>query len=303
MWLGLDFGGTKVALVQVDDGGVVSARARIPTRPEDGPSALLERVVALARPFRASARAVGAGFAGLVDPEHGTVLSSIMLPGWEGTPLAAELAARLRLPARVENDATAAGWSEFTALGRPSGATLALLTVGTGIGGALVIQGELYRGRTGTAAEFGNMSIDPSGPECWCGARGCLNMLASGSAIARRGAELTGGEARTVEELAALAEAGDARAALAIEEGARALGVGVGNLINALNPDRVALAGGLTALGARWLEAVRASAARQALREPFAAATIALAAHGADASGVGAALLARDAGPQAEAPS
>jgi len=300
MWLGLDVGATKVALVLVDGDGAVAARARAATPRDEGPGAVLERVVALALPFAADARGVGVGFAGLVDQERGTVLSSIMLPGWERVPLAAELASRLALPARAENDATAAGWSEFVALGRPPGTMLALLTVGTGIGGALVVDGKLVRGRTGTAGEFGNMSIDPQGPECWCGARGCLNMLASGSAIARRGAELTGGEARSVEEVARLAQAGDPRAARAIDEGARALGVGIANLINALNPDRVALAGGVTALGAPWLDAVRASAARQALREPFAAAAIGLAADGAEASGVGAALLIRDAGPQAE---
>ncbi len=300
-WMGLDVGATKLLGVVVSADGAVQARLTTATDRDDGPAAVIDRCTAVAEALRESAgpvAGIGVGFAGLVDHASGRVRSSIMLPSWSDVALADELAGRLDVPCRVENDATAAGYGELCALGKPAGLHLVVLTVGTGIGGAIVIDGELYRGASGTSAELGNMTIERDGPECWCGGRGCLNTLASGSAIAARAAELYGdGKARSVEELARLADAGDVPAREAIEGGARALGVGIANVINVFNPNRVALSGGVTALGAPWLDAVRAEARRRAFAESVAAATIDLCRDGADAGAVGAACLARDFGP------
>jgi glucokinase len=149
---------------------------------------------------------------------------------------------------------------------------MVVLTVGTGIGGAILIDGAVYRGRCGTSAEFGNTAIDWQGRDCISGNRGSLNTLASGTALCRRAAELAGGDPTsalaggviTGERIAAAAARGDAVARRAIDEAARALGAGIANVINVFNPDRVVLAGGLCNLGPAYLDAVRDEAQRRA---------------------------------------
>jgi glucokinase len=294
-WIGLDVGGTKILGVAVDRRSEIVARARVATHGEDGPEAVLGRCVALVREL-ASDRdpaGVGVGFAGLVDARAGSVSSSIMLPGWERFPLGPRLAAAVCAPCRVENDANAAGYGEWIALGSPRELALVVLTVGTGIGGALLLGGRLHRGASGVAGEIGNMSIDWNGPECWCGSRGCLNMLASGSALAARHAELTRGPARSVEELGRRALAGDDVARRVLDDGARALGAGIANVINLINPERVALAGGVAELGDGWLTRVRDEARRRAFRESMDAVTIERCRLGETTGALGAAALAR----------
>jgi glucokinase len=194
-------------------------------------------------------------------------MSSIMLPGWDDVPLAERLSAPLGgLPVFVDNDATAAGYGEYLSLGSPEGLNMVLLTVGTGIGGAIIIDGELYRGATGTSAEFGNTTIDWQGETCWCGNKGCLNMLASGTAMANR----------------------------TVEEGARALGAGVANIINIFNPDRVVLTGGVTSLGEAFLDQVRQEASWRAFSESMAHARIEYSVRGIEVGALGAAGLIRD---------
>ncbi len=309
VWLGLDVGATKTLALLLDTARTVVGRVKIANSAAHGPRQVVARAIDAGRSLldgRGTVRGVGVGFAGLVDGDRGVVLSSIMLPGWNAFPLRDEIEAAFCAPTAVENDATAAGIGEYVALGAPPALNMALLTVGTGIGGALFIEGRLYRGRAGIAAEFGNMSIDWHGDVCWCGSRGCLNMLASGSAIAnhaRRFAAddpasrlLTTEGPLTVEEVHAAAIAGDGAAARAIDLGARALGVGVANLINALNPDRVALAGGVTELGPGYLAAVRGAARERCFAESFDHASIEFAAGGYDVGAFGAACLAQDAG-------
>ena len=312
LWLGLDVGATKVHGLLWRPGepggefGVV-AEARVASRREEGPRALYERTCELARElqFRAGrARGIGVGFAGLVDAGAGRVRSSIMLPGWEEFPLAEELCGRLELPVALENDATAAGLGEYVALGSPPGLNMVLLTVGTGIGGAILIDGRLYRGARGLAGELGNTTVDWRGPQCWCGNRGCLNALASGSAIAEASRRGGAGLRETpregpvhpvsVESVVAAARGGQARAARAIEEAARALGAGVANFINIFNPDRVVLAGGVAELGGDWLELVRREAARRAFPESMEHAVLALSVLGPRTGAFGAAALARE---------
>jgi glucokinase len=247
---------------------------------------------------------VGAGFAGLVDWRAGSILSSIMLPGWEAFPLAERLSSELGgLPAFVDNDATAAGYGEFLALGANPEMNMVLLTIGTGIGGAIIIHGKLFRGATGTSAEFGNTTIDWQGKECWCGNRGCLNMLASGSAISDRASALARGadsalkgleEPIPVERIDEAAGAGDRVAIQAIEEGARALGAGVANIINSFNPDRVVLTGGISALGPDYLKVVREEASKRAFSESVAHARIEFSVVGPEVGALGAAGLIRD---------
>ena len=299
-WLGLDVGGTKLLGLVAGDDLTVLDRLKRPSLRDDGPDAVIERILTLAQELIARQGPVdglGVGFAGLTDHRTGTILSSIMLPGWDDVPLGPRLSEGLGgIPFFVDNDATAAGWGEYLALGSPPGLNMVLLTVGTGIGGAILIDGRLYRGSTGVSAEFGNTTVDLMGKTCWCGNRGCLNTLASGSAIAERAAELAGQEAPIpVEQVREAAEREEAWAAQALEEGALALGAGVANLINIFNPDRVALTGGVSVLGEAWIERVRVEAKRRAFDESADHAVIAVSAAGNEAGALGAAGLVRDA--------
>lgn len=302
-WIGLDLGGTKLAGLAVDDTGRVLARYRRATEPDEGPQAVFERCVAAVRDLErkaGTADGVGLGFPGLVDPRAGRVLSSVIIGGFDGSPLADRLAEATGRPVALDNDATLAGVGEFVALGEPADMTLLVLTVGTGIGGALFIGGRLHRGADGTAGEFGHVTLDWNGEPCPCGQRGCLNTLASGTAIAARAARLAVAHPRSLlrrtpslPDVERAAASGDTVARQAIEEGARALGAALAGSINLLDPDRISLCGGVTMLGDPWLQAVRGEAQRRAFREPVARCVIGLARHGEDSGALGAVQLAR----------
>ena len=303
-FIGLDLGGTKLAGLVVDAAGAVRARCRRATAARDGAPAVFERCVDAVRELEGAvgpAGGVGLGFAGLVDPRAGRVLSSVILPGFQGWPLAERLARATGRPVVLDNDATLAGLGEYAALGEPPGLTLLVLTVGTGIGGAIVIDGRLHRGADGTAGEFGHVTLDRNGERCACGQRGCLNTLASGTAIAQRAARLAADDPRaalhgrpspTLEDVALAAAAGDRAAQQAIDEGARALGAALAGAINLIDPDRISLCGGVTSLGEPWLAAVRDEARARALREPGARCLVELARAGDEAGALGAARLA-----------
>jgi glucokinase len=300
MYIGLDIGGSKILGAAVADDLRILGTLKVSTVREEGPAAVLQRALGVCRELKerhGPPRGVGAGFAGLVDRRQGRVLSSIILPGWDGIPLAAELSQGLDLPSVVDNDATAAGYGEWLARGSLPGLNMVLLTVGTGIGGAIIIDGKLYRGATGLSAEFGNTTIQWQGRRCWCGNQGCLNTLASGSAIARRAGEL-GVEGcpspAGVERVAEAARDGDSAAAAAIEEGARAMGAGIANIINIFNPDLVVLTGGVVGMGEPYLQTVREEAGRRAFSESADHARIESSALGPHVGAVGAAGMIRD---------
>ncbi len=301
MYLGLDIGGTKILGAAVSEDLRVLDTLKIATGREDGPQRVIERAIGVGRDLagrHGTPRGVGVGFAGLVDMRQGLVLSSVILPGWDQVHLAAMLSRGLDgLPCLVDNDATAAGYGEWLARGSPPGLNMILLTVGTGIGGAIIIDGRLYRGSTGTSAEFGNTTIQWQGRSCWCGNRGCLNTLASGSAISRRALELGVKDLPapvTVESVAAAARSGDKAAAQAVEEGARALGAGVANIINIFNPDLVVLTGGVPLIGHNYLQTVRDEVRRRAFNESAGHALIETSALGPQVGAFGAAGLIRD---------
>ncbi len=307
-WIGLDIGATKILGISMNNSHQMLGSLKLETLRQEGPGAVVERAASLCRTLierHGPASGIGVGFAGLVDWKKGRVSSSIMLPGWEAFPLASTLSAEMdELPVFVDNDATAAGYGEYIALGSPSGLNMVLLTVGTGIGGAIIIDGRIFRGATGTSAEFGNTSIDWHGKTCWCGNKGCLNMLASGSAISEKAHELAAlydesllkglPEPISVEKISEAASRGDAAAARAIEEGARALGAGVANLINIFNPDQVVLTGGVSVLGERYLDLVKDEASARAFDESADHARISMSIVGTEVGALGAAGLIMD---------
>ncbi len=306
LWIGFDIGATKILGLAATGSGRILKKKKIETLRDQGPGKVMERVFSL---YDEMVRglgqpvAVGAGFAGLVDAKAGKVMSSIMLPGWDGYPLAETLSRKTGKQVFIENDATAAGIGEYRARGSIKGLNMLMLTVGTGIGGAIILDGKLYKGASGIAGEFGNTTIDWHGKKCWCGSFGCLNMLASGSAISEAALELSNNdgvfkgrkERPSLKEVAEAAENGDSPSARAIEQGARALGAGLANFINIFNPHLIVLTGGVTALGEKYLETVREEAGARAFSEAFREVSIEVSVLGNDVGAFGAACLAMEA--------
>jgi glucokinase len=243
------------------------------------------------------------GFAGLVNYDSGVIRSSIMLPDWVEVPLQSIIEKHFGNSVRIDNDANAAAYGEWWVGAGKGSRTVVCLTIGTGIGGGLIINNELYRGPDGTAAEFGNMTIDYDGPLCWCGNRGCLNPLASGTAITRRTVKkIKQGKRSKILDfvnsnldeitppiIAKAAFEGDELACQIIAETAMLLGAGIANLVNALNPDVVVLSGGVAEIGELLINRIRAEVQKRAFEIPVKRAKILKATLGYKAGAVGAA--------------
>jgi len=308
--IGVDIGATKTLAVACDTKGHILTERWQRTLNAMGKDAVLRQLLTIVDNIRQSSDlaghiplGVGVGFAGLVDYETGVVRSSIMLPDWVEVPLQSIIEQHSGLPARIDNDANAAAYGEWWVGAGRGVSTLVCLTIGTGIGGGLIINKALYRGPDGTAAEFGNMTIDYKGPLCDCGNRGCLNPLASGTAIARRArASIEQGESSSILELvegkfdqisarivAEAAHHGDDLANRLISETAIYLGAGIANLVNALNPDVVVLSGGVVDIGDLLIDKIRAEVSWRAFELPARRARILPAALGNHAGAVGAA--------------
>jgi glucokinase len=271
--IGLDVGGTKVLGVVTDGSGAVLDEHRVDTPGGDGGAmvAAMAAVVGELRARRPDVTAVGAGVAGLVT--GGVVRFSPNLPGAVELPVAALLSEAVGLPVVLENDATAALAGEH-ACGAAAGVDdVALVALGTGIGGAFVLGGSLYRGASGFAGEIGHMVVDVGGVACPCGRRGCWERYASGSGLGRMGreaaeagrapllVELAGGDPLDVrgEHVTVAAAAGDERALAVVEVLAGWVAVGLVNLVQALDVSRIVIGGGLAEAGEVLLRPVRAA--------------------------------------------
>jgi glucokinase len=239
----VDIGGTKIAVGMVDESGRLLARLESPTDPQLGSEDGLKRIAAMLRETASQSggmlRGIGIGCTGPVDPFTGILARNEFLPGWEGTPLTEELERSFDVSVAMENDADAAALGEF-AWGSGRGAKRFIyVTVSTGIGGGLVFDNQLYRGVDGSHPEIGHHVIDPTGPQCFCGARGCWESLASGPALAQRGG-LT-----NARDVCDAARRGDKDALRAIEQEGLYLGMGIANLVTLFVPDIIALGGGV----------------------------------------------------------
>lgn len=304
---GIDVGGTKVMGVLVQPGAVAVpqtvASMEIPWR--TGGAEVIDRVletadnlVELARP--GSLASIGIGLAGLVGRD-GVVLRSPNVPGLEGVDLVARLRAETGLPVFVGNDANCVATAARSLRGAPTD-DLVAVTFGTGIGAGFIVDGRLLRGNRGFAGEPGHMVVDPRGPLCPCGQRGCWERFAAGSALealadravaAGRMAPLDP-ELGTGLALVRASEAGVLAAAEVLEEFAGWVALGLANLVNLLDPAVVVLGGGVTAAGDAFLEPVRAGLRRHPLAAVHSVA-VELAPGGPEAGAVGAALLASEA--------
>jgi glucokinase len=244
----VDIGGTKIAVGVVDTDGQVKHRNEFPTEARRGPRHALERIQQSLRQAieatGASLEGIGIGATGPVDPMSGEFGNVEFLPGWEGFNLVQAVEETLSTPAAMENDADAAALGE-AAFGAGRGVSRFIyITVSTGIGAGLVFDGKLYRGVDGAHPEIGHLFLDPAGPVCTCGGRGCWESLASGSAVSRYWEELSSQrwEAQQVFEAA---KAGDERARQVVDRCARYLGLGLATLVTTFAPEVIALGGGV----------------------------------------------------------
>ena len=248
--LGLDLGATNLKWAMVEQAGgewATVAREQVATRlahpPEDVPAAVVEQLGEVAvEAIRTCgpATSVGIGVPGLYDPAAGTARFLVNIPGpWAGQPIAGPVGDAVGLPAVLVNDARAFGLAELR-LGAARGASSMIgLTLGTGVGGVIAIDGRVHQGHDGTAGEIGHQTIDPDGPMCGCGNRGCLEAFARADRIAAACGTAT------AEEAVAHARAGDARAIDGLARIGRYLGIGIANMIAVISPDRVVIGGGI----------------------------------------------------------
>jgi glucokinase len=248
----VDIGGTKIAVGAIDASGRVLGRADTPTSAREGFDLAMGRVGDLLNSVRASVGVelcgIGVGCTGPVDPRSGEIGQVEFLPGWQGANPVATLAGRFGLSVALENDADAAVLGELQWGAGRGRRHLICVTIGTGIGGGIVLNGALYRGVGGAHPEIGHHVIDASGPQCYCGARGCWEVLASGTAIAAHAhtampADDPQRAALTTAELCARARRGDALAKAEVARAGRYLGIGVANLITLYAPEAIVLSG------------------------------------------------------------
>jgi len=274
--LALDFGGTKhtaAVLARGEQHWRKSGRTFSP--PGADARYDIETMHALARELLGNTppAAIGVSFGGPVDAAHGIVRLSHHVPGWENIPLRHMLEAEFDAPASVDNDANVAALGEHRFGAGRGFNSLLYVTVSTGVGGGWILNNQIWHGAEGMAGEIGHVVVDPDGPVCPCGKNGCLERLAAGPFIGQRAREwlatqpnrgnalrsLVGNDlqAVTAELVSQAAAQGDDLAWEALEVAARALGIGIGNAANLVNPQRFILGGGVTKAGERFWEMIR----------------------------------------------
>ncbi len=275
--LALDFGGTKLSAAVTGVGERTwRALERVPSPPNKDARYDQATMLAMARRLLGgrTPAAIGVSFGGPVDARQGRVILSHHIPGWDNTPLRAQLQEMFGAPASVDNDANVAALGEYRFGAGQGCASLLYITVSTGVGGGWVLDGKIHGGADGMAGEIGHTVVDPAGPLCICGRHGCVEAMASGSAIARAARErltaepgagailrsLVANDLATGERVARAANAGDALAQQVMDRAASALGFGIGTAITLMNPERVVVGGGVCKSGERWLAGVRAAA-------------------------------------------
>ncbi|MGD0571069.1 MAG: ROK family protein [Candidatus Sulfotelmatobacter sp.] len=270
-FIGVDVGGTKVAAGLVNSTGEITHQTRVPMVATDA-AAGLRAVIAAIDAVRAAAdldqklsgviSGIGICAPGPLDPRTGVVVNPPNLPGWRNFPLAAEIKEAYRLPVRVDNDGNAAAMAEALWGAGRGYRNIFYATIGTGIGTGIVFDGRIYHGRTGAAAEGGHVTIDYRGPRCKCGKLGCIEILASGTAIARRASEkiATGRHSAILDEAGGQLDkitgemvgkaylAGDLLAKELLQETAMFLTVWLGTIVDLLEPDVMIVGGGVAAM-------------------------------------------------------
>jgi glucokinase len=256
--IGVDIGGTKIAAGLVNATGAVGTLLARPT-PSNDPDALIAAVVELVEELAhpGAFDTVGVAVAAFLDHRREHVYLSPNI-AWSDFPLHARLESALARPVVLENDANAAGWAEFRHGAGQGTQSMVMLTIGTGVGGAIVDRGSLLTGGFGVGGELGHIVVEPLGISCGCGSQGCLEQYASGTALVREAGKLLGRDVSSTE-LMALFEAGNPLAFQALEGVGDYLGRGIASLVAVLDPEVIVLGGGVAAAGGLLLAPVMAS--------------------------------------------
>jgi glucokinase len=315
--LGVDIGGTKVAAGLVNSEGKILFHTRVPMpahgTPGEGFAAVqsaIEGIFSAHPEARSTLSGIGICAPGPLDPQTGVILNPPNVPCWRNFPLAAEVQRVFGLSARVDNDGNAAALAESIWGAGVGYRNVFYATLGTGIGTGIVFDRRIYHGRTGSAAEGGHVTIDHHGPICGCGKRGCIEALASGTAIARRARErlvewresspkmlaLVGGDVNAVnaEIVAEAFQQGDPLAAQVLQETADFLAIWAGNIIDLLEPDVFIFGGGLSQLMSGFFPRIHEQLPHWCVNQRFAEIPMVLAHYGSDAGIAGAAALCRE---------
>jgi glucokinase len=270
--IGIDIGGTKIAGALVDAQGQIVLEERVPS-PAGDPEAMVDAVVGLIQRLSANHEVIGAGVAaaGFIDADQSTIIYAPNI-SWRNEPFKAKLEAKLDIPVIIENDANAAGWAEYRYGAGRGFKHMIMLTIGTGVGGAVIADSHMLRGGFGIAGELGHLRIVPDGLLCGCGQHGCLESYASGSALLRLAKELAASDKADGQRLREIeAEAGqltglevykailekDAGALRILSELGAWLGQAIGSLVAVLDPEVVVIGGGVSAAGDLLLDPIR----------------------------------------------
>ncbi len=309
--IAVDFGGTHLRAAFFPQGEQKpQQQVRLETRAQEGPQAVIERLMQAIEQVMPGGRAVqriAVAAPGPLNPRTGIVLRAVNLPGWTDIPLKAMLEERFQLPAMLDNDANLAALGEW-ALGAGQGMDpLLYLTISTGIGGGIILDGKVFHGAHGLAGELGHMQVQPDGPLCSCGRHGHLEAIASGPAIARQAVEaLQRGQASalaqiwqakgalTAADVGQQAQRGDPLALGLFAAAGQAIGAHLASLVHAFNPARIVIGGGVSNVGQPLFEPLRRKLAAEVIHPAYLQSLEVLpAALGDDAGLVGASVLAR----------
>jgi glucokinase len=304
--LGIDLGATSAKIALVSGVSRIVQEGSVPTAGFPKPAELARSMAEVCRKLAATRRVkkVGVGVAGDIDSAHGIVRIGPNL-GWKNVPLKKLLQARLKWPVDVENDAKAAAWGLYKTQIPARIKHLIVMTLGTGVGGGIIIDGKLHRGATGSAGEVGHMNIDENGPLCNCGLRGCLETYVGGPHIVKRvRGDLERGQKSALRAvfdadpddlsplvIAQAAQKGDAYALSVWRDVGHALGVAVGDLIYLLNPEMICFTGGIAQAKSLFLKPLREKLRERTFTTPINAVQLSVAAQAAHIGVVGAALL------------
>ncbi len=308
--IALDLGGTKLLAALVSASGQVTARELFPTRAQEGPESVINRLfmaidslLKLRNLSSSEIDSISIAAAGPINLEKGMVTASPNLPGWHNIPLRDRVQDKFGVKTFLVHDATAGALGEYR-FGAGKGAqNLIYIAVGTGIGGGIILNGKVHDGAVGSAGEVGHMTIDVHGQKDTCGNVGCLETLASGTAIAREAKRrIHGGEKSalmvmvkgkiddiTAEKVGLAAQGGDPLARDVIRNAAVYLGIGLVNLVNVLNPDTIVVGGSVAKLGEPWLDTARQVVKERAFPVAVSAVRIVLGKLGDEAAVLGAA--------------
>lgn len=293
--IGIDLGGTELRAAAIDETAQVLRHARLPTAAEAGPVAIVEQIARLVDNVSSGLdpTGIGIGSPGPLDAATGTVIHAPMLHGWRDVPLVQLVTDRTGLPTFLENDANAAALAEWR-FGAARGLRhMVYITVSTGIGGGIIIDGRLLHGHRSLAGEIGHMTVTENPIPCACGGFGCWESLASGSALGRRAREagLQADGPMTARVVAERAAAGDETARRLMAEEARYLGIGFANLLHLYAPEMIVVGGGVSAALPQMAEEIARTVSVRAM-PAYADVPIRAAGLGTQAGVIGAALLA-----------